>query len=501
MKLNKNDCIHITFYRCVSMTSCEVCCENYTAAVRRPVPCSSCAYTACTRCVKSFLTSTPADPHCMNCRHVWNREFLDTHLTRSWIDGDYKRHRESVLFDREKSRLPATQEAVEVERERRKLIDSRVELRKRRLEIKRELAEIEGRLGEIEYYEEHGNWRPSTADGAANQKKEARQFVAACPSATCRGFLNTAYTCGVCEGKFCPACREPKIDGTEHVCDPGLVATSKAIVADSRACPSCGTAISRVSGCDQMYCTQCDTAFSYTTGKVVEGVIHNPHYFERLAKLKKEGGGGGTDTGPGACDRNGWPDWYRRVHASQAARFLNSKGYERNLQGLYRIGVHIQVVVLPSYPTHTTAPNNSDLRIRYLLGEIDERRLRQLLQQRDRARQRDLEVREPLELAVVTILEFFIWLTQQKIGTDDIDGKAAIESRVWKLYKFLETHVNAPLRDIAERYGNAAPALLNISDIPKYEVFGYKPTGKARPRVTATSPSPSEQEGSVIEHH
>jgi hypothetical protein len=439
----------------------------------------------------------------MNCRHVWNREFLDTHLTRSWIDGDYKRHREVVLFDREKSRLPATQEAVEVERERRKLSEKRAALRQRRMEIKRELAEIDGRLGEIRYYEEHDSWRPATGAGGvpvATPKKEVRQFVAACPSATCRGFLNTAYFCGVCEGKFCPSCREPKAD--DHTCDPGLVATIKAIVADSRACPSCGTAISRVSGCDQMYCTQCDTAFSYTTGKVVEGVIHNPHYFERLAKLKKEGL---TAAGPvavgDACERNGWPNWYRRVHASIGARYLNSKGFERNLQGLYRIGIHIQEVVLPEYPTHTDPQNNTDARIRYLIGEIDERKLRQLLQQRDRGRQRDLEIREPLELAVVTILEFFIWLTQQKIGTDDVEGKAAVESRLHQLHEFLEKHVNAPLRDIADRYGNSTPAILNIADISKYEVFGHKPS--ARPRSKAvTSPSPPpESEGSVIEHH
>lgn len=453
--------------------------------------------------------STAADPHCMNCRHVWNREFLDAHLTRSWMEGDFRKRREAVLFDREKSRLPATQEAVEVERERRRATEKKAELRERRAAIKRELAEIESRLGEIMYFTEHGAWRPAEGGaGAPGPKKEARQFVAACPSSTCRGFLSTAYVCGVCEGKFCSACREPKLgDAETHTCDPGLVATIKAITADSRACPSCGTAISRVSGCDQMYCTQCDTAFSYTTGKVVEGVIHNPHYFERLAKLKKEGGAVGP---AGACNRNGWPDWYRRVHASQAARYLNAKGFERSMQGLYRIGLHIQEVVLPDYPTHATPVNNTDARVRYLLGELDERRLRQLLQQRDRTRQRDLEIRESLELAVVTILEFFVWLVQQKIVADDVDGKAAVEARIWQLYKFLEDHVNAPLRDIGDRYGNSVPAILNVSDIPKYETYGYKPVAKARPRAKATvtppspspsSPSPPAEEGAVIEHH
>lgn len=454
--------------------------------------CTSCAYAACTRCVKAFLMSTPADPHCMNCRHVWNREFLDAHATRSWMEGEFRKRREVVLYDREKSRLPATQEAVEVERERRKITEKKEALRVRRAEIKRELADIETRLADINYYAEHGSWRP-TEGGAAAPKKEARQFVAACPLATCRGFLNTAYVCGVCEGKFCSACREPKTEDT-HTCDPGLVATIKAITADSRACPSCGTAISRVSGCDQMYCTQCDTAFSYTTGKVVEGVIHNPHYFERLAKLKKDGIAVAGPAG-GGCDRNGWPDWYRRVHPTAAASALARKGYTRNLMSLYRIGAHIQEVVLRDYPTHERPANNTDARIRYLLGEVDERRFRQLLQQRDRTRQRDLEIRAPLELAVVTILEFFVWLLQSDQQKKTPETEARLEARLKELHVFLEDHVNVPLRDIADRYGNAAPQLTDLDDVVHYKTYGYRPRSKA-----VTSPSPP-QEGSVIEHH
>jgi hypothetical protein len=433
----------------------------------------------------------------MNCRHVWNREFLDTHLTRSWIDGDYKRHREAVLFDREKSLLPASQEAVEVERERRRLTEKRATLRERRKEIKRELAELDGRLGDIEYYEQHGSWRPVTGTTGTNPKKEARQFVAACPSATCRGFLNTAYICGVCEGKFCASCREPKAD--DHTCDPDLVATIKAITADSRACPSCGTAISRVSGCDQMYCTQCDTAFSYTTGKVVEGVIHNPHYFERLAKLKKDGAD--TGTAAGTCDRNGWPNWYRRIHYTASVTHLAKKGYTANLQSLYRIGVHIQDVTLPAYPQPDQLPNNIDLRIRYLNGEIDEHRFRQLLQRHDRTRARELEIREPLELAVVTILEFFVWLIHRDQQKNDEETKGRLEARLKETREFLETHVNAPLRSIGDRYGNAVPQLTYLDAVVGLEIYGYKPVATAaRPRSKAVT-TPPEMEGSVIEHH
>lgn len=41
--------------------------------------------------------------------------------------------------------------------------------------------------------------------------------------------------------------------------------------------------------CDQMYCTSCHTAFSWKTGKIEEGRIHNPHYYQYLRTLANGG--------------------------------------------------------------------------------------------------------------------------------------------------------------------------------------------------------------------
>ncbi|NDB82059.1 MAG: hypothetical protein EB127_04860, partial [Alphaproteobacteria bacterium] len=52
------------------------------------------------------------DPICPNidCKKTWGQTFLTTTLTAAFRLGPYKTHREKVLFDIEKARLPDTQE-------------------------------------------------------------------------------------------------------------------------------------------------------------------------------------------------------------------------------------------------------------------------------------------------------------------------------------------------------------------------------------------------------
>jgi len=411
---------------------CSVCCDPYTKETRRPIACAVCSYEACTRCVKAFLLGTP-EPNCMNCHHVWNREFLDQHLTRSWREGELKEHRGALLFDRERSLLPATQEAVMVELQKRAYGAELPELCASVSDLKGQLATLQAEVDRRHYFIRHGRHPGPQKE---KEEKERRQFIAACPS-DCRGFLSTAYKCGTCQTQFCSACREPRTADTDtHECDPALVATIQAIVKNSRPCPACGMAISKVDGCDQMYCTACDTPYSYETGKVVTGVIHNPHYFERMRALKGtiprvQGDTQGDNPG---C--NVWPVFHQLPQKVRIDAFLRE---------IYRFARHMEQVGLNEYPTHATPTDNTDLRVRYLLKELTEARFKQLVQQRDRKRQKELEIRAPLELFVVTSLEFFL------------DKPTPEKAEAFKAQ--IETLVNAPLRAIGERYANQVPQI------------------------------------------
>ena len=48
----------------------------------------------------------------------------------------------------------------------------------------------------------------------------------------------------------------------------------------------CGTLIHKLEGCNQMFCTMkdCHTPFNWKTGLIINGPIHNPHYFDFMAQ-------------------------------------------------------------------------------------------------------------------------------------------------------------------------------------------------------------------------
>jgi hypothetical protein len=230
---------------------------------------------------------------------MWDREFLDRHSTATFRAHTYKAHREKSLKDREQARLPATQEDAFAYKEAVRILgDSREEMAQikidqgnlytkqyqaeRRIAVAKEVVETMGRLRmPVEN-------TLSYASQAVLPRKERSTFVKPCPAPSCKGFLSTAWKCGLCETWSCPDCHDWKGDSKEkdtpHTCDAGKVATAHLLAREAKSCPKCGVSICKIEGCDQMFCTSCNTGFNWRTGRIAEGAVHNPHYFEWLLR-------------------------------------------------------------------------------------------------------------------------------------------------------------------------------------------------------------------------
>ena len=114
--------------------------------------------------------------------------------------------------------------------------------------------------------------------------RQQQAFVKPCGAPGCKGFLSTAWKCGMCDLWSCPDCHDVKGESrdVEHTCDPNKVLTVQLLEKEAKGCPKCGVQICKIEGCDQMWCTHCNTGFHWRTGKIASGPIHNPHYFEWL---------------------------------------------------------------------------------------------------------------------------------------------------------------------------------------------------------------------------
>ncbi len=394
------------------MSTCSICCDDFTKQPhKKPAKCPYCPLEACVKCTQTYLLGTLEDPHCMGCRKAWTREVMDSILLTTWINGDYKKHREDVLIDRERSRLPAAQIIIERQKEAEARAPNRVKLARRIQELECELAKARA-----DYYHEERVYQQlmagvdpfaeRTATGKVKDE-EKRVFVMPCPANGCRGFLSTAYKCGICDMYTCPDCREikgPERDGP-HTCDKDAVATVQRLKKECRGCPECGANIFKIEGCDQMYCTACNTPFSWTTGKkIVNGAIHNPHYFEYLRKTN----GGAMPRNPGdipciANLPNAW-QWEREV-----TRKFNITGHKQcmDLYQALNVITHIQHVEIPHATNRAQDTDHTDVNVKYLKKEIDQTRWKQTLQQREKRRIKRDELRMRLEAFVGACVDIF----------------------------------------------------------------------------------------------
>lgn len=407
--------------------SCSVCIEPYNKVSRKLVHCQYCNWEVCRECLQQYLLSRVEDPHCMSCKKKWTREVLDEHVSVTFRDKTYKLHRQTVLMEREKALLPATQDQAKRILCVRELVAERAALQTKLVALQVEIERLQ--MG----------W------GASGSQEPAvkRTFTIHCPVEQCRGYVSGSdWKCGTCSADVCKECFEVVIGGeTEHTCHPDSVKTAKKLRAETRSCPTCSTLIYKTSGCNQMWCTQCHTAFDWKTGQVCSGVVHNPHFYE----WQQRTGGQRRNVGDIPC--GGLPDIYNIGHG--LARFLTAKSeWIKKVYKVHQTVSHVQNYEMPMLRTNNVADQNSDLRVSYLLNELSEEDMKKKLQQRDKQAAKKQEIYDVFEMYVHTMVDMFNNLLGG--GINDSDGV-----RDWLVEADkLREYANEVFEKIGKRYKN-----------------------------------------------
>lgn len=387
------------------MTACGICLEKRTSTIT----CPKCEFVSCSVCIKKYF-ETQSEPVCPNtdCRMQFTREIISNALPS--LLAVFKKMREKFLLDLEKSRLPAAQVYTEIcgiHKNFENVVDA---LERRRRELTLEATRIERQLNahyiiqeyiRLNQYQEaltHHNTYFQTGEAGPSPtkiEKVIRTTVYRCPDEKCRGFVcvkrddSQRGQCGVCNTEVCIACSSRVEDGVNHECNQDDVASTKELRKNSKQCPKCSIPISKIDGCDQMWCVMCHTAFSWKTGEIVKGVIHNPHFFayqRQLANGREIPRIDGVEN----CGNNffhnergipAWFAWYVSGDTEEGAY----------MSAFCRLSRHFS-----EYDhriiTRRHEPDNLDLRVRFLLGKIEDGEFGKIVQQRDKKYQKELDV-------------------------------------------------------------------------------------------------------------
>jgi len=331
----------------------------------------------------------------MSCNNPWDVGFAREQLNSAFIDGSYKKHRKDLLFDIEKARLPETMPYVEKHLTIKPMSQENWELTKEIEDlqniVRTKMRKKNLNKQRIDQYKQ-GNYTFNEKKGA---KKEPSVFMRGCPIDDCRGFLSTQWKCGVCKIYVCNNCLEPIGDDKNghHECNEDSIKTAQMLKKETKNCPSCAATIYKISGCDQMWCTQCHIAFSWKTGHKVNGIIHNPHFYQW------ERNNGGATQNPQTVHCGGIPDYY--YFRNRVRSFSSSIGNEMGLilMRYHRAAAHFLRVELSNLRTKLQRnTDNMDLRVKYLAKEISEEDLKRKLARRDTSKMKARAILDIYEL-------------------------------------------------------------------------------------------------------
>ncbi len=469
---------------------CDICCELFNKTNHSKTVCGHCYLSVCKTCVRNYLLNTTSLPHCMKCKKPWNREITQKSITKSYYNSVYKEKRKDMLFETEKARFPETMPAVENYKNIANMKSEKIKLDNFIIELEWQLDVAKGKSFQIKN-------KINRAKNGQLVEKDKKQFIRKCPRDNCEGFLSSSWKCGVCNVWACSKCFGEKgfNKDDEHTCNPDDVASAELIKKETKPCPSCGTRIFKISGCDQMWCTGCHVAFSWKTGLKVNGVIHNPHFYQ----YQKEGGGAVIQN-PGAQICGGLPGYHRlrllisncrrrvksnlQVWTSVENHFINNcenmknmaqynpsifMGFTNTIMSILRGAQHFQHVIIDDIRiVCQRGKDNTSLRIQFICGEITEKSMKKTLLTRDNKLEKQKALLDIYELMMVIYTETLVYFertieefnTLYKKDKDELISGGKLECD--KIYKIKLT------ANIQKLYKNIVWKIEELEKVRKY---------------------------------
>ena len=320
---------------------------------------------------------------------------------------------------------------------------------------------------------EHGD------GGGAARAQSGWTFTMKCPADACTGFVSQKWECGMCQRRVCKDCHEvcggattandigsrhgphevcslAAHESAAHVCNPDIKASVAAMSKEAKPCPRCATMISKIDGCDQMWCTQCKTAFSWRTGVIETRVIHNPHYFQymRTAQTAQTAAPNTVPDGELCLEPEDILHW---------AMHYNQRRWPLIAEWVQVVG-HVRAVEWQPLQRRVQTEEAHDeeqkrqLRVRRLVGEIDDEKWRHFLQRIEKARMKSHRLLEIYDMYVNTALDILRRSMHDDANRDQLCEELAN----------LTTYANEQLTLIRKRF-NSTVREIRMARLPEFD--------------------------------
>ena len=425
------------------MSSCNICDEDYNSMSRMEIECIGCHQSVCKKCAETYIMDRYEDPSCMypNCNITWNKIFMLNHFSQSFMTGRYKKHREDILFEREKGMMIETQEYAENEAQARRLEKIKQNKNSELFNLREQIGNIMSDINDIDR-------QIRILRNSTQKTRNTYQYTIRCPSDSCQGFLKSNHVCGICEINVCKMCSQIKNDN--HECKQDDIDTTVLLRNETKPCPNCQIPITKAFGCSQMFCTGCKTPFSWITGRIITGeFFHNPEYFRWLNEGGNRNEVFGNENGNGivnGCD-NEQIHWHRIMTRVQRSTTIGS---------LVSLSNHINDVELPRYTYDMTLENRKN-RVSYMLGDITEEKLKKECQKNEKKYEKYVLYYDSLDTMRITINSSINQLLRSDTtGILSIKSLQDLNNDITKIANI----INDSFKDISKKYKCVVPFIM-----------------------------------------
>ena len=82
------------------MDTCNVCYETYNSKNRAVIICPQykCNFTCCKKCMKTYILEDLSEAHCMNCKFVFDDEYILTNINITFLKKEYTKKKNGYVL-------------------------------------------------------------------------------------------------------------------------------------------------------------------------------------------------------------------------------------------------------------------------------------------------------------------------------------------------------------------------------------------------------------------